>query len=52
MQVKNKPKTEYSMVRVKREVIEIIRLRASRQNRSMANYIETLVLTDVERSKE
>jgi len=43
-----KPKTpsKYTMIRIKRTVKEIARSKGSKQHRSIANYVENLILDD------
>ena len=43
-----KKQTNYTMVRIKRTTKKIAEIKASKQRRSVANYVDNLILNDKE----
>lgn len=44
--VKDKKPSNYTMVRIKKHIKDLAKKRADKQHRSIANYIENLILND------
>jgi hypothetical protein len=42
--------TQYTKVNVRKDLIEQIKIKAAADNRTITNYIETLILKDLERN--
>jgi hypothetical protein len=42
--------TQYTKVNVRKDLIEQIKIKAASDNRTITNYIETLILKDLERN--